>query len=126
MVANFLADLHQTAPHAGGMAYAFSDGNKGCRGWVQFIIRSDQLLEIHRLWTLQPGRGNGSHMLKTVCELADRHGVELLLKATPFGRKPHRMTADGLADWYRRHGFIGDRKKLVRKPMVVTVRVSAG
>jgi len=52
-----------------------------CNGWVQFILRSDTRLEIHRLWTLQPRKGNGSMMLRTICALADKHGIEIVLKA---------------------------------------------
>ena len=115
-VDHFLQDLTSIAPRAGGGAYAFLNDDKTCRGWVQFIVRSDRLLEIHRLWTLKPGRGNGAKMLRALCELADRHGIELTLKPLPFGRKPHPMTREQLHTWYQQHGFVAGKKNLVRKP----------
>lgn len=112
----FLTDLIATAPAAGGGCYAFLDEAQKVRGWVQLIIRGAKKVEIHRLWTLQPGRGNGSFMLKAVCDIADRHGVEIVLKALPFGRKPYPMKGEQLASWYEKYGFVGTRRRMVRKP----------
>ena len=56
--------------------------------------------------------------LRTLCDLADQHGVELQLKALPIGRKPHPMTREQLKTWYERHGFQGPGWKLMRKPTV--------
>jgi hypothetical protein len=115
-VANFLRELTKIAPPAGGGAYAFLDETGHSRGWVQFIIESDRAVKIHRLWTLQPNGGNGSIMLKTLCELADRHGVEIILKVLPFGRKPHPRSSEELQQWYERYGFVGTRKRMIRVP----------
>gem|GEM_PF-6047700 len=52
--------------------------------------------------------------LGLVCELADRHGVELRLRPLPFGRKPYRMSREQLETWYRRYGFEGRGRVLVR------------
>ena len=112
----FLAELSLIAPPVGEGAYAFVAEDGGCNGWVQFIVRSDTLIEIHRLWTLRPGKGNGSMMLRVVCGLADKHGIEIKLKALPFGRKPFKMSGDELAAWYQRHGFSGTWRKMIRKP----------
>src|ERR1700722_5160183 len=101
----FLNDLKTIAPAADGGAYAFVDADGHCRGWVQFIIRSDRVVEIHRLWTLPPGKGNGSMMLRAVCELADRHGIEIVLRSLPFGRKPYPLSREQLQVWYKRYGF---------------------
>jgi hypothetical protein len=113
---DFLDDLKLIAPRAGGGSYAFVAGDGTCRGWVQFIIRSDRLLEIHRLWTLHPGKGNGSLMLRTVCALADRHRIELVLKTLPFGRKPYPLSREQLQVWYMRHGFEPWGRKMIRRP----------
>jgi hypothetical protein len=113
---NFLADLSAIAPPAGQGAYAFMGDDGRCRGWVQFIPESGSQLIIHRLWTLQPGKGNGKHILRAVCDLADRHGVELILKTLPFGRKPYPLQKDHLKDWYERYGFVGNHKKMIRVP----------
>ena len=112
----FLRDLAAIAPPAGQGAYAFVNPDGVCRGWVQLIIHTPALVEIHRLWTLQPRQGNGKMMLQAVCELADRHGIEIKLKALPFGRKPYPMQTQQLLAWYHRYGFAGKGRKLVRKP----------
>jgi hypothetical protein len=115
-VANFLHALARIAPPAGEGSYAFLDEAGQTRGWVQFIIESDRAVKIHRLWTLRPNDGNGSIMLKKICELADQNGVEIFLKVLPFGRKPYPRSRDQLRQWYERHGFVGTRKKMIRVP----------
>jgi hypothetical protein len=109
----FLGSLALVAPWAGEGAYAFMDADKNCRGWVQLIIRSDQRVEVHRLWT--PGQNNGSMMLKTLCNLADQHGIEIILKPLPFGRKPYPRTREQLMAWYERYGFAGDARTGIRE-----------
>lgn len=112
----FLRDLRTVSRSAGQGCFAFMDSEGECRGWVQFIVRKPTCLEIHRLWTLKPGKGNGTAMLSALCTLADRHGIELVLKALPFGRKPHPLTSAQLTSWYDRFGFAGTSKKLIRAP----------
>jgi len=112
----FLADLQTIAPAVGLGDYAFPNEVGGPRGWVQFIIESDRRLTIHRLWTLDPGKGHGSTMLRAVCSLADKHAVELSLKPLPFGKKPYYLRRQSLAEWYARHGFAWTQKKMVRVP----------
>lgn len=115
-VGAFLAALADVAPKAGAGTHAFVDAAGGCRGWVQFIQSDDATVVIHRLWTLQPCNGNGTAMLCAICDLADRHDVEIALKVLPFGRKPYPLTRDQLLAWYQRHGFEGTRRKMTRKP----------
>jgi GNAT superfamily N-acetyltransferase len=115
-VRNFIAALAEVAPAAGRGAYAFAKPGGGCHGFVQFIIHSDRMVEIHRLWTHEAGQGNGTLMMRKLCDLADEHGVELKLKALPIGRKPHPMTREQLKNWYESHGFAGVGWKLLRKP----------
>jgi hypothetical protein len=120
-VATFLAALQMIAPAVGRGSYAFNKSVGGCHGYVQFIPRSSRTIEIHRLWTHDPGRGNGTLMLKWLCELADQHRVEIKLKVLPIGRKPYPMSREQLRDWYRRHGFEGEAWKLSRKPAKAAV-----
>jgi len=56
-------------------------------------------------------------MMRTLCELADRHGVEMKLKVIPIGRKPFPMSRQQLKAWYQRHGFSGSRWHMTRKPV---------
>ena len=55
-------------------------------------------------------------MLRVLCDLADRHGVEITLKVLPFGPKPYPLSRAQLAEWYHRHGFEGKRWNLTRRP----------
>jgi GNAT superfamily N-acetyltransferase len=114
-VADFLAEFATIAKPAGEGCLAVVNPGGGYHGFVQFIISSEQTIQIHRLWTLEPGKGNGSAMIRALCELADRHGVELKLKVIPIGRKPHPLSREQLKAWYQRHGFEGSRWILLRR-----------
>jgi hypothetical protein len=115
-VRRFLAAMEAAAPRAGLGAYGFRNPNGGCYGFVQFLVNSPQCVTIHRLWTLQPGQGNGTRVLHKVCDLADYYGVELTLKTLPFGRKPYPFSRDQLLAWYQRHGFEVTGRKMTRRP----------
>ena len=117
-VDDFLRELITVAPPVGRGDYVFPNDQGGSRGFVQFIIRSDRRVIIHRLWTHQAGAGNGGYILRTLCDLADRHGVELMLKPLPIGRKPYPMSRDQLQKWYERYGFLGTRKRMTRAPQL--------
>jgi hypothetical protein len=115
-VGDFLSELITIAPPAGWGCYAFKKTAGGCHGFVQFIIHSDRTVEIHRLWTLEPNQGNGKVMLGLLCDLADKHGVEIKLTALPFGRKPYARSRAELKAWYQSAGFQGEGWKLSRPP----------
>jgi hypothetical protein len=115
-VSDFIAALTAIAPAAGGGSYRFMKDDGECHGFVQFIVESDRKLTIHRFWTLQPGKGSGATMLRSLCELADQHGVELALKVIPIGRKPYPLSREKLKAWYQRYGFEGLGWKLLRRP----------
>jgi hypothetical protein len=125
-VDDFLRELITVAPPVGRGDHAFPNDQGGARGFVQFIIRSDRRVIIHRLWTHQVGAGNGGYILRTLCDLADRHGVELMLKPLPIGRKPYPMSRDQLQEWYGRYGFLGTRKQMARAPQSTNFEVAAG
>jgi GNAT superfamily N-acetyltransferase len=116
MIGNFIADLVGIAPLAGAGTYAFSNAHGERVGFLQLISESHAEVIIHRIWTLHPRRGHGSGILKDVCDLADRHGITLKLKALPFGATPYPLTQVQLLDWYTRHGFESRRRKMIRPP----------
>lgn len=122
---SFLEELSLIAPPAGEGAYAFMDGKGSCRGWVQLVWSAERKCTLHRLWTLSPGGGNGKMMLETLCRLADRHGIEITLRPLPFGRKPYHLGHEQLMAWYARHGFVGDRRKMIRRPRQPIVALPA-
>jgi hypothetical protein len=114
-IMGFLTELSLTARPVGRGSYAFVAPDGSCRGFVQIIPDLDRVA-IHRLWTRKPGGGNGTFILRALCELADRHGIELTLKPLPIGRKPYPLKRDQLQAWYQRHGFVGTRRKMLRPP----------
>ncbi|HUB24112.1 MAG TPA: hypothetical protein VL992_01690 [Tepidisphaeraceae bacterium] len=120
-VPEFLAALAELAPMSGCGTYRFDNPDGACRGFVQFCTSPVGAVTIHRLWTPSPGHGNGSLMLQALCDLADIHGVHILLKALPFGAKPYPMSRQLLADWYRRHGFEGTHRRMARTPRAINV-----
>ena len=115
-VPDFMMDLSARAPAVGQGCFAFPDGQGKSRGFVQLIADSGNRITIHRVWTLEPGAGNGTVMLRALCDLADRHGVEMRLRPLPFGRKPYPFDRDQLIGWYQRYGFHGNRRKMIRPP----------
>lgn len=57
---------------------------------------------------LKKGEGEASKALKWVCDLADKHKVdiELIVKPIPnAGAKGKNLTKAQLTSWYQRHGF---------------------
>ncbi len=116
-VVAFLQELVTVAPPAGGGHYGFKKPDGHSRGFVQLIC-SERIVRIHRIWASEPGTGDGSIMMRTLCELADRHGVEMKLKVIPIGRKPFPMSREKLKAWYQRFDFAGERWTLTRKPTI--------
>jgi hypothetical protein len=119
-VRNFFAALGAIATPAGRGDFAFRNPDGSRQGYAQFIIHSPTQITIHRLWTRTPGKGAGSAILRSICNLADQQGVELTLQTIPLGRKPYPLNRDQLAAWYSRHGFVQVGKKMKRKPGSVT------
>jgi hypothetical protein len=113
----FYRDFVAIAPAVGRGDHAFRPDGKEVLGFIQIIPGKGRRIQIHRFWTREHGKGHGRVMLKALCELADKHGVELQLKALPIGRKPFPMTRDQLYDWYKRYGFEGKRGNMVRPPV---------
>jgi hypothetical protein len=122
-VGDFLEELGTLAQPAGRGDYTFPATEGGHHGAVQFIVDGPGRLRIHRLWTMRPGQGSGSKILRTLCDLADRHDVELLLKVIPIGRKPYPMDRDDLFTWYQKFGFEGSHREMRRQPRSVELLV---
>jgi hypothetical protein len=113
---DFFQDLVCIAQPVGRGDYEFRCADGRSRGYIQLIPWGERRIQIHRLWAQEPGKGDGSVMLRALCDAADRHGVEIQLKVTPFGSKPYPLNREQLHAWYQRHGFEGTRRKMVRKP----------
>jgi len=110
-----LQGLSRVADRVENLHYRFGEAQNP-DGFVQLWCCDDHWLQIHRLWALQPNKGNGSRMLQALCTLADEHDVGIQLKVLPIGRKPYPMSRARLKQWYERFGFEGKRWKLRRMP----------
>jgi hypothetical protein len=117
----FLADVKRIARQTGPTTYAFpGDGTAGePSGFVQLYRPVPGQVLIFRIWSTHPGLGCGSNILRALCDLADEHVVELVLRPLPFGPRPHPMSAEQLRAWYDRMGFVGSMKRMVRKPALL-------
>ena len=120
-MSDFLSELAHVSRRLNDATFAFDNADGTRRGFVQLKPHASGGLCLHRLWVLRSGQGHGSAILRTLCGLADLHGIEISLKALPFGSKPHPLSREQLADWYRRHGFEGSRWSLARKPCALGV-----
>jgi len=114
---DFLNELKLLGRQISETTFVFNEADELRRGYVQIDRFADGVASVHRIWANSPGHGVGSQLLRTLCELADRHRVQIALRAVPFGAKPYPMTQADLDAWYRRHGFEGGRK-LIRQPRV--------
>jgi hypothetical protein len=124
-VVAFLDELFVVAPPAGRGHFEFKSADGHHLGFVQLICWQ-RIVQIHRIWASRPGMGGGSIMMRTLCELADRHGVEMKLKVIPIGRKPFPMSRQQLKAWYQRRGFSGSRWRLIRKPVSGELAATSG
>ena len=116
MLCDFLNDLGRIAPVVGAGTYAFLNSLGVHIGFVQIIPFSASEVTVHRIWTPAPRHGHGSAMLRQLCNLADKHGIVLKLKALPLGAKPYPFSRHELTDWYQRHGFVGKHRNMIREP----------
>jgi hypothetical protein len=111
----FLAGLSKVADRVENLHYRFGEAQDP-DGFVQLWRGTDHWIQIHRLWTRKPNRGDGSRILQTLCTLADEHDIGIRLKVIPIGRKPYPLPRVALKHWYERFGFTGAGWKLQRLP----------
>ena len=113
----FLEALSRAADRVENLHYRFGK-EQNPDGFVQLWPSADHWIQIHRLWTRHPNRGDGSRILEALCALADQHDIGIRLKVLPIGRKPYPMTRSKLKEWYGRFGFEGRRWNVRRLPRV--------
>jgi GNAT superfamily N-acetyltransferase/2'-5' RNA ligase len=71
---------------------------------VEVAERSGRL-RLRAIRSLQPRQGAGSQALKAITAIADKHGVEIELTASPYGPEADRLDKDTLQAWYRKNKF---------------------
>lgn len=82
------------------------------------------LLKSFTVTSYEREKGEGSRVLKIICDLADRHGVTIYGNAYPLRKMlgERHLKLDALVAWYGRHGFVVSKEpaangvNIVRKP----------
>lgn len=90
---------------------------------MPFDARSVNLMEIGTV-SYERNKGEAGALLKSVCELADKHGVTIYANAHPIRKNlsDRGMPAADLLAWYKRNGFVEASEpaargvNIVRKP----------
>lgn len=79
-------------------------------------------LRLKSVRSTEKGTGAGTKALNAVLAIADKHGVEMELTASPYGDEKTRLDKDQLVEWYKRHDFEDEEGRdpalgyMVRKP----------
>lgn len=74
----------------------------------------DKEAELMTIMTfVDKNQGEGSKALKWVCDLADKHGVDLTLNVSPIknagSRTGKNLNKKELTSWYAKNGFVKDK-----------------
>lgn len=112
----FSEELRVIAPPTGRGDYVFHTASGERLGFAQITATYRDAVTLHRVWVDRPGSGHGTAILRILCELADRHGIGIIIKPLPFGQKPYPLSRGQLMVWYSRHGFEGTHRKMARMP----------
>lgn len=76
-------------------------------------------VDIYHISAFIPGKGQGSQIIKFLCDSADEYGVRLCIQAEAQHNGNQTMTTAELIDWYHKFGFTGSRL-LQREPIALT------
>ena len=96
-------------------SYRFG-GGVTCR--LRGRVMDDASVVIQSLRAGRSRQGAGSAALRLICQVADTHGVTLVLDAIPFVTEavPVAMSPAELAGWYGRFGFVPTGSTGMRRP----------
>ena len=70
------------------------------------VAENDGRLRLKGIQSLKPGTGAGNTALRSLTDIADKHGVTMELTASPYGDEATRLGKDDLVKWYGQHGFV--------------------
>ena len=73
-------------------------------------------VDIYHISAFISGKGQGSQIIKFLCNSADEYGVRLCIQAEVQHNGNQTMTTPELINWYHKFGFTGDRL-LHREPV---------
>lgn len=64
------------------------------------------------LYSEKTGQGHATELMKKICSYADERGIDILLRANPFGHTEGMLEKDRLIEFYKKFGFeVGDVRK---------------
>ena len=92
-------DWDDTHPHP------FERGYRLLSNSVMYVRPFDGKILISDIMSVEPGTGGGREALKYLTDLADKHGVKLMLTAKEYGTRK-TLNTKALRDWYARYGFV--------------------
>jgi len=64
-------------------------------------------VDIYHISAFKPGNGQGSEILKYLCNVADEFEVRLCIQAEVQSSGRRTLTGTDLISWYRKYGFNG-------------------
>ena len=68
-----------------------------------------EVVHLYHIGAFQPGKGQGTEMLKALCHKADDWAVPMSLSPIPCPNgNPLLLQGEHLAQWYQRFGFKGE------------------
>ncbi len=73
-------------------------------------------VDIYHISAFMPGKGQGSQIIKFLCDSADEFGVRLCIQAEVQHNGNQTMNILELIDWYHKFGFTGN-KLMQREPV---------
>ena len=65
-------------------------------------------VDIYHISSFNPGKGQGTEIMRFLCEAADNFNVRLCIQAQAQPSGNQTLAGDGLVSWYRKYGFKGD------------------
>ena len=66
-------------------------------------------VDIYHISAFMPGKGQGSQIIKFLCDSADEYDVRLCIQAEVQRNGNQTMTTPELIDWYHKFGFTGNK-----------------
>jgi len=92
--------------------FVFEDAAKVPIGLIALSADGDSNpsdVDIYHISAFMPGKGQGSQIIRFLCDSADDYGVRLCIQAEAQHNGNQTMTTPELIDWYIKFGFIGNR-----------------
>ena len=103
--------------------FVFEDAGKVPIGLIALSadgVSNPADVDIYHISAFMPGKGQGSQIIKFLCDSADDYGVRLCIQAEVQHNGKQTMTTPELIDWYHKFGFTGN--SLLQRMPVANVK----